>query len=534
MKYKNSFFRVDIKEDGTYLDLYPPKQDGKSLDLKEIIDFLDRKKVPDFSIDTVKNALLNLKDEIISVKLSEEKMDSFPESALITVSKDKMIAYIRFYPPSSGGKVMDKKEILGELEHEKIKYGIIEKVLDVFCVARQYCLNIPIAKGVKPILATDTKIDYFFNAKPLAKPKVLEDGSVDFHELNLFTKVNKGDVLAKLTMHKMGEPGRDVYGNVIPQNKPKISKLKYGKNISISEDKTVLTSEVDGNVSLTNGMVFVSDTFNVAADVDASTGDIDFDGSVCVAGTVKTGFTVKAKGDIQVNGVVEGATLIAGGNIVIKRGVQGMGKGNLQCDGDICAQFFESANVRAGGNVTAGSILHSNIVSGGKVIVSGKKGFIVGGEVVCESYVEVHSIGNKMETQTHIKVGVKPELYDEMKKLISETSDLKAQIEEVSSYLNVYKVKLQKGAKLTPENLKQIRERNAVLEELNGQRNEKNIRLREIRELIDVGKNGSVKVTGSCYRGVTIFLATHIYSVKDRDDRCVYKIVDGEAGPTNY
>ena len=40
-----------------------------------------------------------------------------------------------------------------------------------------------------------------------------------------------------------------------------------------------------------------------------------------------TGYTVKAAGDITVNGAVEGATLISGGKIVIKRGMQGMEKG---------------------------------------------------------------------------------------------------------------------------------------------------------------------------------------------------------------
>ena len=37
MKYKNSFFRLDIKEDGTYLDIYPPVNDGKKLEIKEIV-----------------------------------------------------------------------------------------------------------------------------------------------------------------------------------------------------------------------------------------------------------------------------------------------------------------------------------------------------------------------------------------------------------------------------------------------------------------------------------------------------------------
>lgn len=64
----------------------------------------------------------------------------------------------------------------------------------------------------------------------------------------------------------------NIYGKTIPQNRPKIRKLKYGRNITLSEDGTLLTSNVNGNVTLAEGTVFVSDTYKVAADVDASTG----------------------------------------------------------------------------------------------------------------------------------------------------------------------------------------------------------------------------------------------------------------------
>lgn len=532
MKYKNSFFRLEIKDNGTYLTVFPAVSDGKKLEIKEIIDFIDSRGCYGYSADALKGALNGMGEKPIRIKLCDERIRPYNESAKVIITPDKMTAYIRFYPPSTGGALMTRKEILAELEREGINYGISEKVIDVFMLARQYCLNIPVAKGKPPVMARDTVIEYFFNTKPLAKPKVLEDGSVDFHELNLFSSVKKGEVLAKLTPHDMGEQGKNIFGTAIMQNKPKIKYLKYGRNISISEDKCTITSEVDGNVTFTDDTVFVTDTYNVAADVDASTGDIEYEGSVVIPGTVKTGFSVKAKGDIQVNGVVEGAVLIAGGNIVIKRGVQGMGKGSLEAGGDICAQFFESANVYAKGDVIAGSILHSNVESGGKVVVSGRKGFIVGGEVVCDSGVEVNSIGNRMETQTIIKVGVKPELYEEMKKLVAEVSELNDSIEEASSYLNVYKEKVKNGIKLTPENLKQIKEYNSRLSELNEQHDVRNERLKEIKAELDKGKKGSVKVLGNSYRGVIIFIASQIYTVKDKDVHSLYRIVDGEVTPT--
>lgn len=528
MKYKDSFFRITIKEDGTYLSVFPPKESGKNLDIKEIMDYLDRNNCPDYSATALKKALDMMSDKPLQIKLSDEQIRPISECAVVSVSRDGMAAYIRFYPPSTGGQLMTEREIRAELAAKKIEYGILDSIIDKIKTARPYCVSIPIAKGTPPVMAKDTEIKYFFDTKPLAKPKVLEDGSVDFHTLNLFTTINKGDVLAKLIPHDPGKPGMTVLGRKLLQNHPKIKKLKYGKNITLSEDETTVTSDIDGNVTLADGTIFVSDTYNVAADVDTSTGDINYEGNVFIPGTVRTGFTVRAKGDIEVNGVVEGATLIAGGNIVIKRGVQGMGKGKLEAGGDICAQFFESGNVNAKGDIIAGSILHSQIKSGGKVVISGKKGFIVGGEILCESYVEANSIGNRMETQTLIKVGVKPELYEKMKQLVPIVSELKSKIDETTSYLNVYKEKLKKGVKLTPENVKQIKIYTEKAEEFNAEYIEKYEELKKIREEISLGKKGSVKVLGSIFRGTIINISSMCLPIKDTISHSVFKISDGE------
>lgn len=340
MKYKNSFFKIDTDNNGTYLILYPPVSDGKNIEFEEIKTYIDDNLKIDYSLDAVKKIFSSLKDKVVKGKISEQKADDLAEKAKITISKDRMVAYIRFYPPIGNGKRMSKREILAEASMEKIKYGVADKAIDVFLAMPQYCLDIPIAKGKKVVAATDTKIEYMFNIKPLAKPRLLEDGSVDFHELDIFTPVHEGDILAVMTPHNMGEAGVDVFGNKIPQNKPKIKRLKFGRNIKISEDGNTIYSIVNGNVTFSQDTVFVSDTYTVAADVDASTGDINYDGNVMVNGNVRTGFSIKAQGNVQVNGVVEGANIDAGGNIIIKRGVQGMGKGTLKAGGDICARFF--------------------------------------------------------------------------------------------------------------------------------------------------------------------------------------------------
>ena len=534
MKYKNSFFRLEIRDDGTYLDIYPPQNGGRPLDHQEVMDYIERHGVLDFSAEKLKMVLESHSDTAARIRISEQKIETVHEEARVFTAKDMLSAYVRFYPPSNGGSLMTKRELLGEFERIKITYGISEKMIDMFLAHRQYCTNIVMVKGLAPVRATDTIIEYFFDTKPLSKPKLNEDGSVNFHEMQLFTTVHKGDMLAKLTPHTMGEAGINIFGKSIPQNRPKIKTLKFGRNIIQSEDKTTLTSDVDGNVTLVQGSVFVSSAYVVPANVDASTGDIEYDGNVQVKGTVKTGFTVKAKGDIEVDGVVEAATLEAGGNVIIKRGVQGMSKGFIKAGGDVCAQFFEGARVEAGGDVTAGSILHSTIVAGEKIIVRGKKGFIVGGVCQCNNYVEANSIGNKMETRTEIKVGVKPELHEELKRLIPKVNEINDKYAETESYLKVYKEKIKKGKELGGEDLKKVKVYNSTLDELEGDREQLNERLKEIKIELEKGSKGSVKVAGSTFMGVSIYISKYSYTVKKGDSHCWYKVMEGSIKQTGF
>ena len=144
MKYKNSFFKIRIKEDGTYLDVFPPKEDGKRLDIREVVSFLEQKGFAGFSIDALRKTLDLLQEKPLQIKISDTCAKAFDESATIITGKDNMIAYIRFYPPSTGGKLMTEREIRAELEREKILYGILEPVMEKLKTTRTYCTNIPI------------------------------------------------------------------------------------------------------------------------------------------------------------------------------------------------------------------------------------------------------------------------------------------------------------------------------------------------------------------------------------------------------
>ena len=212
---------------------------------------------------------------------------------------------------------------------------------------------------------------------------------------------------------------------------------------------------VDGHAELVDDKVFVSDVLEVE-NVDTSTGNIDFEGSVQINGNVCTNFEVKTKGDIIVKGVVEGAHLEAGGNIIIVRGVNGMGKGVLKAGGNVISKFLENVTVHAAGYVSSESILHCHVMAGTEITVSGRRGFITGGKVSAAGLIDVKTLGSAMGADTVVEVGADPEIKARMAELQKAIAESTKTLQSIQPILVNAKQKIAKGVTLTPEQLKYV------------------------------------------------------------------------------
>lgn len=349
---RNAFFQLIHKEDGTYLKAYPAVDGGMPLKSDDILTYLAKKQYSDIDVSVIKKFVEAAAEEPNAImKITGEKKLPENEYALITIDVQRYMAKLRLFPPSNEGKRLDLKDLANLVEQNGIKYGIIENNMKAVLKGRLYCTDILIAKAQLPVQGRSASIEYNFDVNKTNTPQMAEDGSVDFHKLDMIERVQEGQLLAKLTPADYGTDGIDVCGMPVKPAKVINLTLKHGKHIHLSDDKLEMYSEVSGNVTLVDDTVFVSNVYEVPADVGPSTGDIDYDGSVEVKGNVLSGYTVHATGDITVNGAVEGANLVAGGKIVLKRGIQGMGKGNMEAQGDVISNFIESSKVTSGGKL---------------------------------------------------------------------------------------------------------------------------------------------------------------------------------------
>lgn len=523
-KYKNSFFQMEHRPFGTWIKFYPPKDGGKPLTLEEVIWYFDSCDVGEFDRLELNRILAQLPTakQPLSFQLSTEPQ--LPENekihVIIDAEKRKAIAY--FYPPSNKGKLLNREEILEELKKSNIRHGIIEKNLDIYLKNHMFLTPVPIAMATPAREGVSAKIEYRFDTSTKAKPKINEDGSVDFHDLGNINHVNAGDVLAVKSPVRYGEDGMDVTGRPIKPAKVNDLLFKFGKHIHLSEDGRVMYSDVSGHVTLVEDTVFVSDTYEVAADVSASTGDIEYDGNVNVKGNVVTGFTVRAKGDIYVDGIVEGASLYADGNIVLKRGIQGGGRGYLEAKGDIISKFIENSTVVAAGNVSADAIMHSNVTTKANIRVTGKRGLVTGGELKCGGEIVLKTAGSAMGTMTLLEIGADPVFVERFHALDRENVMLLSENEKLEQIIAMFKRKLSKGEKIPNDKLVILQQASVKMGELQKKKEANDKEMENLREEIESHGNGRIVVENLMYPGTKLVIANLVHYIKTETHYCQF------------
>lgn len=524
----NGYYQVVNKGGKCCLKLIPPQNGGQPISRDDLFEYLSAKNFS-YDVKQLNSALNDLKEEPSFFPFNSPFLHADGEYVKVKIAPDNMSVSVWMAPPFEGGPTMKKEEFLREFSSRGIKYGLLDDEIEKFIVARPYCTEVVLVKGTPPLQGIDAYIEYFFNTDPKVRPTENEDGTVDFFNLNTINHCKAGEVLARLHPAELGDYGKNVLGEFIKPREIKQVSLKYGHNISINEDKTEITSDVNGHVTLVEGKVFVSNVFEVE-NVDNSIGNIDYDGNVCVNGNVRENFSIKAHGNIEVKGVVEGATLEADGDIIIARGMTGMHKGVLKAHGNVVAKFLENATVHADGYVEADSIMHSTVISGMDVKVNGRKGFIAGGRTCATNSIEVKNLGSAMGADTIVEVGMDTKLKQRIQGLQKDIVEIDKQLTVARPVLDGAKAKLAQGIKMSVEQLTQIQRLAKLSKEL-GERRAKDIaELTEYQDSQDADSSirGQIIVTGEVYAGTKICISDVSMIVKSGMKYCRFLKEGGE------
>lgn len=468
-------------------------------------------------IDDIENDLESSRDDVLSICLNNEtdvKEEIVDCSYEISVSQDAMEAYLTVIPPK-GGKEVNKEDIFEQLQLKNIKYGVLEKEINLIVNQKLYNSRILIAKGDYPTNGKDAVLQYHFDTSNERKVCISDDGKVDFRELSLIKNVSDNQILVTMIPATKGVNGQNIYGEDVQAKDGKKINLPKGKNVEVTEDGLSLISTIKGEVKFIDNKVSVFPVYEVNSNVDNSTGNIRFVGKVVVKGNVLTGFIIEADEDIEIHGVVEGAQIYSKGSIILHRGMQGMSKGELRCDGDLIAKYIENSKVYAKGNIQTEAIMHSTVYCGKKLEVRGRKGLIVGGEVKASEEIKAKIIGSPMATVTDIEVGINPEIRTKYENLKIETAKLTDNLLKLTQAVDLL-TKLSRKSEL-PEDKKALLNKSIMMKlQTRNKLEQFKSEMISLENYMEEISNGKIKVEGLVYPGTKVTIGSNSMYIKDQ------------------
>lgn len=422
----------------------------------------------------------------------------------VDISEDQTEAYVTL--AAGYGTSITEAEIRKGLESKGVVYGINEDAIRQLAVNQSTERTI-VAKGKLPEPGTDAQVKILFTEEEKSTPKVLEDGSVDFRDVCAICNVEPGDNLVERIPAVEGSPGISVKGKEIHPRKPKDVVLTLGKNVKLEDDGQIIVSTAAGRPVFRGKKISVDPVYVVPGDVNYSTGNIEFVGSVIVRGWVRDGFSVKAEGDIEVQQGVDGAYLTAGGNITVRYGIQGGDKGKITAKGNVRAAYISNALVFAGGDVVVReSIMHSKIYADKRVLTEGGHGLIVGGLVRAGELISAKVIGNNLAQTTIVEVGLNPAIREEILQLEGQAESKAKTLDQTTKAINMLEMVKKQQRRLPPDKEKMLVKLKLTASQLREEMNEAKERKAFIEEHLEKVKNPKIKAMRQIHSGVKVVI----------------------------
>ncbi len=361
---------------------------------------MKKKRLSLLSDKTTKTSIVNGREPLLDSLRKNEFVISIEDNG------NKAYAYIPWVP----GNIVMKEDIYHDLERREIVFGIKHEAISDLIDKKRMNEKILIAEGIPAQRGSDGWFEFFVRLDLPRIPAPLPDGGVDYVNIEAFEMVDKDEKIAVYHRAGKGTDGKNIYGETIHADNGTEKKPLRGEGFVIAPDGVTYLSRMNGKFEYVNERIIITNVLVVNEDVTAVTGRLEVDGTVHVFGSVYSGGYIKASGDIIIEHNVETARLIAGGNVMIKKGSCSKNDCFIEAGGEVSGSFFEAANIKARGNVKANYIMKSNINTMGKVIVSGSKGVLLGGTICAVRGVDTYNLGNSSHIKTYLEVG-RTELY---------------------------------------------------------------------------------------------------------------------------
>jgi uncharacterized protein (DUF342 family) len=444
----------------------------------------------------------------------------------LKVSDDAMSAWMTLVP-AYGGEPATQNELMDLLHSKGIVYGIQhDAIKNAF--AKGQCENLEIAKGEPVVEGEQTRFETLYD-KENERPEEEEDlDRIKYTDYCHILLVQTGDALMRRHPPVEGTKGTNIKGHpMLPQPTPDIQFAHDLKGAELSKtDPNLLIATTGGQPSrIPKGNGVVVNPVIDLANVDLSTGSVEFDGTLRVGGDIKAGLRVKVSGDVVVNGSVEAAEIIAGGNVAIRGGVVGHpdptpGAHSLPettarifCEGFVQAMFMECAHVESGKSILLErSARQCELLAREEIVVGkqdGKNGTIMGGRTQATQRIATGTLGNSSGISTHVQVGLDPYLEKQIDEKDAEFKRRCDELDRVIKLMTFLKQNPAKGAGGVAEKAE------ATRKQLLGIINDLTEELKVLRAKLQLAEEAQIEVNLQICYGVEVRIAQQHWQARE-------------------
>ncbi|MBX7058200.1 MAG: FapA family protein [Leptospirales bacterium] len=517
---------------GVFLIVYSPLGEGRAVELSAVLQRIQQAGCQNFDQARVEETIREGLGQPIKIAnyMPRPELDS---NLKVDISPDEMKAFVRITAPRPGGRHLETSDVVAALRAHGVVLGFKETEIEAALLDDRYMQDILVAEGQPAKHGADARIDY--------KVKVRREGvnyeedahgKVDYKQMNLVENVVVGQILAEKLPATRGTIGKTIFNRLVEARDGKDIELRQGRGTILSEDRTKLIAEINGQVVYSNNRISVEPIFRIVGDVGPKTGNIMFLGSVVVGGSVLDNYEVKAAGNIEIGGSVQKCKLEAEGEIVVRGGI--LGARIESTGGDVQGKFIQNAEIYAAGDVTAAEgMMHSKVESGGSVYCNGRRAQIVGGSVRARKEIRARLIGSTAGTATEIVVGVDPRVlsqYEELKAMAAENDDKLSKTRKTVATLKARQTADPDG--FAEEQAELLEKSEHGIDKMERKQQEIAEELLKLEEFMkQLSAEGKVHAEKELFPGVTISIRDAVFNVGDvyRAVTLAYE-VSGERG----
>ncbi|HVK93404.1 MAG TPA: FapA family protein [Noviherbaspirillum sp.] len=455
----------------------------------------------------------------------------------LTLDSDLMTAWLTLVPPQGGKAVA--LEALGEaLREQGINHGILRDQINAAFATGQ-CDRIAIARGDAPQEGYPTRFESLFDVKEEEPTEEDELDRIQYRDLCHILLVKPGDKLMRRIPPIQGKDGTNIKGQAVLVKQ--LPDLPFALGLQGAEpDKNnpdLLVASLGGQPILKDNGVMVNPVLDVV-DVDLSTGSLTFEGTLRVGGDIKSGMRINVSGDVIVNGTVEAAEIVAGGNVAIRGGIVGHpdsrpGSQSLPettarifSKGSVQALFMENAHVEADKSILIDRTARQCELIAREEIIAGKPGSknsqIIGGKTQATYRIATAILGATTGIKTHVQVGLDPYLEEQLADKERQLQRKYDEVDRVVKLLTYFKQNPQKGAGGIAEKVEGTRQQ--VLVDIDSLTAD----IKELRGKVELAEDGQVSVSTSIYFGVEVRIGQLNWQARDDMGGATIKLQAGK------